>query len=232
MKSGKCRPPLRRNSCGPFNIRNCSGSARLYPRRSTSGSSRPQTAIFAVWRQRGKFREDLLYRLMMVELHLPPLSERREDLPLLIRHFVSLFSGQYQKKLSGLTRRAEAALLHHAWPGNIRELEGAIGSAAMMTERPLIDIGDLPPQFQVRSPAAPQDHSREEVLISLEEAQRRHALRVIQELGGDKVAAAQVLGVSRATLYRIASKSPRQRTHRDPSDRRVTVAAASAVRVL
>lgn len=158
----------------------------------------------------GKFREDLLYRLAMVELHLPPLSERREDLPLLIRHFVSLFSGQYQKKLSGLTRRAEAVLLHHTWPGNIRELEGAIGSAAMLTERPLIDIGDLPPQFHVRRPGAPQDHSREEVLLSLEEAQRRHALRVIQELAGDKVAAAQVLGVSRATLYRIISKPPCQ----------------------
>ena len=156
----------------------------------------------------GKFRDDLLYRLAMVELHLPPLSERREDLPLLIRHFVSLFSGQYQKKLSGLTRRAEAVLLHHAWPGNIRELEGAIGSAAMLTERPLIDIGDLPPQFQVQRPGAPRDHSREEVLLSLEEAQRRHALRVIQELAGDKVAAAQVLGVSRATLYRIISKPP------------------------
>ena len=88
----------------------------------------------------GKFREDLLYRLMMVELRLPPLGERREDLPLLIRHFVSLFSGQYHKKLSGLTRRAEAVLLHHAWPGNIRELEGAIGSAAMLAERPLIDV--------------------------------------------------------------------------------------------
>ena len=158
----------------------------------------------------GKFRDDLLYRLAMVELHLPPLSERREDLPLLIRHFVSLFSGQYQKKLSGLTRRAEAVLLHHAWPGNIRELEGAIGSAAMLTERPLIDIGDLPPQFQVQRPGAPRDHSREEVLLSLEEAQRRHALRVIQELAGDKVAAAQVLGVSRATLYRIISKPPCQ----------------------
>jgi len=158
----------------------------------------------------GKFREDLLYRLLMVELRLPPLSERREDLPLLIRHFVSLFSGQYQKKLSGLTRRAEAVLLHHAWPGNVRELEGAIGSAAMLTERPLIDINDLPPQFHVRSSAASQDHAREEVLISLEEAQRRHALRVVQEVAGDKVAAAQVLGVSRATLYRILSKSPRQ----------------------
>jgi len=157
-----------------------------------------------------KFREDLLYRLTMVELHLPPLNERREDVPLLIRHFVALFAHQYEKKLSGLTRRAEAVLLQHSWPGNIRELEGAIGSAAMMTQRPLIDIGDLPQQFQDRSPVPPPEHRPEEVLISLEEAQRRHALRVIQAVGGDKAAAAQVLGVSRATLYRLISKSARR----------------------
>lgn len=157
-----------------------------------------------------KFREDLLYRLIMVELQLPPLSERREDLPLLIRHFFSLFSKQYQKQVSGLTRRAEAILMQHPWPGNIRELEGAIGSAAMMAEGPLIDVGDLPQHFRDCDIASPGKHRPEEVMISLDEAQRRHALRVIQELGGDKGAAAQVLGVSRATVYRIASKAAHQ----------------------
>jgi transcriptional regulator with PAS, ATPase and Fis domain len=157
-----------------------------------------------------KFREDLLYRLRMVELHLPPLSERREDLPLLIRHFVSMFSTQYGKKLSGLTRRAENVLMQHSWPGSIRELEGAIGSAAMMAERPLIDVGDLPQEFQEPGQAPLRNGEPEEILISLEEAQRRHALRVIQKLGGDKAAAAQVLGVSRATLYRIVSRTAQQ----------------------
>ncbi|MCC6858979.1 MAG: sigma-54-dependent Fis family transcriptional regulator [Bryobacterales bacterium] len=157
-----------------------------------------------------RFREDLLYRLTMVELQLPPLSARREDLPLLIRHFVSLFSRQYQKKLSGLTTRAETVLLNHPWPGNVRELENAIGSAAMMAERPLIDVGDLPGQFQGQTAAAAESHQPEEVLISLDEAQRRHALRVIRELAGDKAAAARVLGVSRATLYRIVGRKPGQ----------------------
>lgn len=133
-----------------------------------------------------KFREDLLYRLRMVQLHLPPLSERREDLPLLIRHFISVFSKQYDKKLSGLTRRAENLLMQHSWPGSVRELEGAIGSAAMMAERPLIDVGDLPEEFQGSDAASVRDGEPEELLISLEEAQTRHALRVIQELGGDK----------------------------------------------
>ena len=154
-----------------------------------------------------KFREDLLYRLRMVELHLPPLSGRREDLPLLIRHFISVFSKQYDKKLSGLTRRAENLLMQHSWPGSIRELEGAIGSAAMMADRPLIDVGDLPQDFQERGVAPLQEDEPEEILIPLEDAQRRHALRVIQKLGGDKATAARVLGVSRATLYRMVSKA-------------------------
>ncbi len=154
-----------------------------------------------------KFREDLLYRLAMVELRLPLLRERREDLPLLIRHFVSMFSNQYQKKLSGLTRRAESVLLHYSWPGNIRELEGTIGYAAMMTERPLIDIGDLPEQFREGGSVSSHIRQADDVLISLDEAQRRHALDVVQHLGGDKAAAAQVLGVSRATLYRIIGRS-------------------------
>lgn len=154
-----------------------------------------------------KFREDLLYRLRMVEVRLPPLSERREDLPLLIRHFMSFYSKQYEKKISGLTRRAENLLMHHSWPGSIRELEGVIGSAAMMAERSLIDVGDLPREFQERSAPLPENGMREEILVSLDEAQHRHALRVIQELGGDKVAAARVLGVSRSTLYRLVSKT-------------------------
>lgn len=156
-----------------------------------------------------KFREDLLYRLRMVEVHLPPLSERREDLPLFIRHFISLFARQYDKKVSGLTRRAENLLMHHSWPGSVRELEGVIGSAAMMAERSLIDVGDLPQEFRDRALAPPQTSGPAEILISLEEAERRHVLRVIQELGGDKAAAARVLGISRATLYRIISKTAR-----------------------
>jgi DNA-binding NtrC family response regulator len=154
-----------------------------------------------------RFREDLLYRLAMVEVHLPPLSERPEDLPLLMRHFVSIFAAQYSKKLSGFTRRAEALLLRHTWPGNIRELEGVIGSAALMTEEPVIDIDDLPRHLREPGPPAVPQNTGESVLISLEEAERRHARAVVEKVGGDKVVAAQVLGVSRATLYRLLSKS-------------------------
>jgi transcriptional regulator of acetoin/glycerol metabolism len=77
----------------------------------------------------------------------------------------------------------------------------------MMADRPLIDVGDLPQEFHERGVAPLQEDEPEEILIPLEDAQRRHALRVIQKLGGDKVAAARVLGVSRATLYRMVSKA-------------------------
>lgn len=145
-----------------------------------------------------KFREDLLYRIAMIELHLPPLKERGEDLALLIRHFIGHFGDQYGKRIDGLTQRAEAVFARYSWPGNVRELEGVIGSAALMAERPLIDVADLPPQFGSHHATAEDD-----ALISLEEAQCRHARRVLAKVGGDKVEAARVLEVSRSTLYRL-----------------------------
>jgi DNA-binding NtrC family response regulator len=159
-----------------------------------------------------RFREDLLYRLAMIEIRLPPISDRKEDLPLLWRHFVSAYAQQYSKRLTGLTRRAEAVLTRHTWPGNVRELEGVIGSAALMAEGPLIDVGDLPDHVRQPGPLPPE--AGEDVLISLDEAQRRHARRVVQQLRGDKAAAADVLGVSRATLYRLLTPDkPAARGH-------------------
>ncbi|PYX85853.1 MAG: sigma-54-dependent Fis family transcriptional regulator, partial [Acidobacteria bacterium] len=92
----------------------------------------------------GKFREDLFYRLCMIELKLPRLVERKEDLPLLQRHFVIKFAAEYKKKVTGITRRAQICLGRHHWPGNIRELENVIGNACIMTESNVIDLQDLP----------------------------------------------------------------------------------------
>ena len=88
----------------------------------------------------GKFREDLYFRLSMIELKVPPLAERREDLPLLQRHFLKSFAAQYNKPLSGLTRRAQTLMARYSWPGNVRELENVIGHACMMAESDVIDI--------------------------------------------------------------------------------------------
>jgi transcriptional regulator with PAS, ATPase and Fis domain len=153
-----------------------------------------------------RFREDLFFRLSMVEIKLPPLAARKEDLPLLVHHFVDHFSGVYGKNIEGLTRRAEALLVRYHWPGNVRELENAIGYACMMAESPQIDVADLPDNFHRELPA---DAAGIE-LVSVEEIQRIHARKVLEYFEGNKLRAAEVLGVSRATLYRLLS--PRAET--------------------
>ena len=144
------------------------------------------------------FREDLYYRIAMVEIRLPSLSERREDLPLLVRHFVDRFARQYGKPVEGLTRRAEAAVQRAPWLGNVRELENVIGYSCMMTDSRRIDTADLPAGFGGGAVT-----SGEVSMMSLDEMERLHAHRVLGAVGGDKVRAAEVLGVSRATLYRL-----------------------------
>jgi DNA-binding NtrC family response regulator len=146
------------------------------------------------------FREDLFFRIAMVEIRLPSLAERREDLPLLVRHFIDRFARKYGKSVSGITRRAEAAIMRHPWTGNVRELENVIGYACMMTDSARIDACDLPPNFPGGSKVAAAGSVE---MISLAELERQHAQRVLQAVGGDKLRAAEILGVSRATLYRL-----------------------------
>ncbi|HUO17779.1 MAG TPA: sigma-54 dependent transcriptional regulator [Verrucomicrobiae bacterium] len=151
----------------------------------------------------GKFREDLYYRLAVVEITLPSLANRREDLPLLQRFFTEKFAADYNKTISGLTRRAQTRMSAYPWPGNIRELENVIGNACMMVQGNLIDVDDLPESL--RGPINP-DSSDDEALLSLEEVQRRHILRVLKAVDGHKTRAAEILGIGRATIYEMLSK--------------------------
>jgi DNA-binding NtrC family response regulator len=150
----------------------------------------------------GKFREDLYYRLAVVEIYVPLLASRREDLPLLERYFIEKFSEEYNKPIAGLVRRAQTRLAGYPWPGNVRELENVIGNACMMATDNLIDIDDLPER--VRKPTS--ELSEDETLISLEESQRRHVLRVLDALGGNKARAAEVLGIGRTTIYEVLAR--------------------------
>ncbi len=151
----------------------------------------------------GQFREDLYYRLGVVEIMLPLLSDRREDLPFLERYFIEKFSAEYKKPIAGLVRRAQTRLATYPWPGNVRELENVIGNACMMADGNLIDINDLPERL--RKPLN-ESLAGDESFLSMEQVQRRHILRVLEVVGGNKARAAEVLGMGRATIYQLLSK--------------------------
>jgi DNA-binding NtrC family response regulator len=152
-----------------------------------------------------RFREDLYYRLSMVEIQAPKLAERKEDLPLLQRHFVARFAAQYGKEMRGLTHRAQIRLSQHSWPGNVRELENVIGHAAMMTMSNMVDVQDLPPYLHASSEHAEQTAA---TLAggTLAEIEREYIIRVLRETGGVISLAATRLGVPRTTLNAMMRK--------------------------
>jgi len=151
----------------------------------------------------GEFREDLYYRLAVVEIALPALTNRREDMPLLERYFIEKFAEEYKKPIAGITRRAQGRMATYPWPGNIRELENVIGNACMLADGKFIDLGDLPDRIRIQSS---EQSPNDEALFSLEELQRRHVIRVLERVGGNKARAAEILGVGRATIYQLLSR--------------------------
>jgi len=151
----------------------------------------------------GHFRDDLYYRLSMVEISLPRLVDRKEDLPLLQKYFVEKFAQQYGKQIRGITRRAQLRMAAYSWPGNVRQLENVIGNAAMMTQGSTIDVYDLP---QLLQEAANPGRGNDEDMLSLQEMQNRHLVRVLERVGGNKARAAEILGISRTTIYEMLAK--------------------------
>ena len=156
----------------------------------------------------GRFRSDLFYRLNVVELHLAPLRERREDIPFLTAAFVREFAARFEKPLHGPSPAAERLLLTAPWPGNIRELRNVIERACMLSEgrffgerEVLSSLGSISGTAEesadARTDLPPSDDSP-----LLADAEREHIARVLQNAGGNKKAAAQLLGVSRRALYR------------------------------
>jgi DNA-binding NtrC family response regulator len=170
-----------------------------------------------------RFREDLYYRLSMVELKVPSLAERREDLPLLERHFVSKFAAQYQKEIRGLTHRAQIRLALHSWPGNVRELENVLGHGCMMTMGDMIDVQDLPAYLHSSS-AAPGDFgsaSTPETGGTLDEQERILIVRALESAGGNQSQAARTLRIGRDALrYKLKKHNLEStRSDRDPATR-------------
>jgi DNA-binding NtrC family response regulator len=157
----------------------------------------------------GRFREDLYYRLCSIQIRLPSLTERLEDIPLLVQFFLKKYNDAYGKTISGLTRRAQAVLLQHAWPGNVRELENVISSACITTGGDFIDLADLPEGLQHRGPRnADGDDWRP---LSLEEMRKVHIHRILDMCQGNRLRAAQVLGIGRTSLYRYLKEGAEER---------------------
>jgi len=151
------------------------------------------------------FREDLYYRLAAIEVRLPALKDRMEDLPLLTRYFLGKYSREYHKSVGFISRRAEAMLSRYTWPGNIRQLESAVAHACMMAEGETVDVQDF--QEELRSPGPGEVSRVQTEIMSMEEMQRVHARNVVARLGGNKSRAADVLGISRVTLYKLLAGS-------------------------
>ncbi|GAC1618962.1 MAG: sigma 54-interacting transcriptional regulator [Candidatus Acidiferrum sp.] len=152
----------------------------------------------------GRFREDLFYRLSTIQIRIPSLAERLEDVPLLVQFFLKKYNEAYGKNISGLTRRAQSVLLHHAWPGNVRELENVISSASITAMGEFIDIADLPEQLQRRE--ADQNGSEDWRPLSLDEMRKDHIQKVLEICHGNRLRAAQILGIGRTSLYRYLKR--------------------------
>jgi two-component system response regulator HydG len=153
----------------------------------------------------GRFREDLFYRLNSIQIRIPPLGERLEDVPLLVQYFLKKYNEAYGKKIPGLSRRAQSVLLQHPWPGNVRELENVISSACITATGDFIDIADLPEHMQLHHapPAGSGDDWRP---LSLEEVRKIHIQRVLDMCQGNRLRAAHVLGIGRTSLYRYLKR--------------------------
>jgi DNA-binding NtrC family response regulator len=156
----------------------------------------------------GRFREDLFYRLSTIQIRVPSLVERLEDIPLLVQFFLKKYNTAYNKQIQGLTRRAQTVLLQHAWPGNVRELENVISGAAIRTASEFIDVDDLPEQLRKPSTRNSQEGEGWRPL-PLEEVRRMHIQRVLEVSHGNRVRAAQLLGIGRTSLYRYLKRANR-----------------------
>jgi DNA-binding NtrC family response regulator len=146
-----------------------------------------------------QFREDLYYRLSMIEVKVPSLAERKEDLPLLTRHFVWKFSALFRKQILGLTQRAQIVVARHNWPGNIRELENAIGHACMMVVGDTIDVQDLPEYLRTRGASSPTPIDSLD-RTSLEAHEKRVIADALARSDGNQSEAARSLRIARETL--------------------------------
>jgi DNA-binding NtrC family response regulator len=163
----------------------------------------------------GRFREDLYYRLNVVTLQLPPLRDRKQDIPLLMDHFLRELTERHGRGPVAVDPEAQQRLLAYDWPGNIRELQNVLERALVLAEQDVIGPEHLPPEVRpgggpADAPAPEADRSAAapapSALLSLEEIERRHVTRVLEVTGGSREEASRILGISRRTLTRMVQR--------------------------
>jgi DNA-binding NtrC family response regulator len=160
----------------------------------------------------GLFRRDLLYRLNVIQLHLPPVRERRDDIPLLVAHFVVKHSLKEQPPAT-IDEEAMRELSAYSWPGNVRELENVIERAITLSHGGRITSDDLPPRIHLEhAGGATPPLSADDLaglfssLPSLDELERRYIIHVLDATGSNRKRTAEILGINRKTLYRMAAR--------------------------
>ncbi|MBE0461756.1 MAG: sigma-54-dependent Fis family transcriptional regulator [Candidatus Aminicenantes bacterium] len=157
--------------------------------------------------KKGYFREDLYWRLAVLSLYLPPLRERKEDIPLLCEHFIQKYNNELKKEITGISRGTLERLKNYSWPGNIRELESVIYEAMVFNDSPLIEENILPMRIRVPHEERESDLFESEktlnetIKILTKKVEKKMIEKALQESGGNKTKAAQKLGISRKTLF-------------------------------
>jgi two-component system response regulator HydG len=153
--------------------------------------------------EEGRFREDLYYRLSVLQVALPPLRSRGADVLLLAQHFIVHFSAQMAKQVDGLSTPAAKKMLAYPWPGNVRELRNCVERAMALTRYDQIAVDDLPDRVKGYEPKyVVVAGNNVDEMVPLEQVEKSYILRVLEAAGGNKSLAARTLGLNRKTLYR------------------------------
>jgi len=176
--------------------------------------------------QQGKFREDLYYRLNVVQMHLPPLRERRDDIPLLAQQFLQKSALQFKSRARRFSANALQAMEQHNWPGNVRELENVVQRAVVLSDEAVVDIAHLPADIRgshvllTQGAAGESSHPSRSYEDEVKRFKRSLVLRTLRECGWRKAECARTLGVARGYLHRLINQLDIQEVEGDRKDRR------------
>lgn len=160
-----------------------------------------------------RFREDLYYRLNVIRINVPPLKNRRDDIPLLLDYFTQRLSERLKKNIKGIARDTLVFLMEYTWPGNVRELENLIERAIILAKGELITMNDLPSELLRTKGRKASYEITENHMVSLDEFEKAYILKVLERTSGNKFRAAEILGIDRKTLYRKLDDLKRDQPH-------------------